>query len=308
MAISDGDVAQSRVLVTGASGFLGSEVMRQLRAAGGAPVGLSRRAPGAGPGGAHEAVDLVTDDLEACLARVRPDVIIHCAGAIGEPRDSAGWARSFAGNFTATERVLAAAAARDDRPRIVLVSTAAIYAALAPGQPALDEDAPWRPASRYGVAKAAATMLANLMTERGELEIAIAVPFNIIGPGQPDTHVPQAFIARLREAPEVLDVGDLSAVRDWVDVRDAARALIGLGAPAVPGGIYNVASGRGIEVREVLDRVIALSGLAPEIRANAAFAGHSVVSRSIGNSSRLHEITGWEPEYSLDESLRSMFD
>jgi GDP-4-dehydro-6-deoxy-D-mannose reductase len=120
--------------------------------------------------------------------------------------------------------------------------------------------------------------------------------------------VPQAFLDRLRRDPHRIEVGDLSAVRDWVDVRDVARALVLLADPACATGCFNVCTGIGHSVEEILGRIVGLSGLSPEIRRNEVLSAHSPVSRSIGDCTRLRVATGWSPAATLDRSLRDMIN
>lgn len=299
---------QGRVLVTGATGFLGRAVMRQLAALGSDVIGLSRSAPESSEGCAFVQSDLLVDSVDAVLERLQPDVVVHCAGWAREPQTLQERAHCWDTNFTITQRLLNAASERPTPPRIVIVSSAAIYAPMTPQQTALDETASWRPQGYYGASKAAATTLASVMNQRGAVPVVIAVPFNLIGPGQPDHQVPQDFIRRLKADPDYLSVGDLSAVRDWVDVRDAASVLIALADAAVPTDIYNIASGRGVSVQDVLDRVVKRMGISPKIVISQARAARPGASRSIGNPSNVMKIMGSGLKYTLDDSLRDMFD
>ncbi|SDD54179.1 NAD-dependent epimerase/dehydratase family protein [Ruegeria marina] len=292
-----------RVLVTGATGFLGSAVVRTLRSMDADVVGLSRRpAPTENP---HVCLDLTQNDVAEVIQRHSITTIIHCAGAIGEPRDAGSWADCLAQHLTATDRLLTASLAQREPPRVVVTSSAAIYAPLEDGQHSADEAHPWRPSGRYGVAKAAATMLAQLEVQRGS-PVAIGIPFNVIGPGQPPALVPQTFISQLQRDPDRLVVGDLTPIRDWVDVRDVARALVLLADPDCPTGRFNICTGRGQSVGMILERLLAVSGHAPKVSERSHLAPSAGVSRSVGNPSLLYASTGWEPAYSLDTSLKAM--
>lgn len=306
MTLSLSNLKRRRVLVTGATGFLGRNVMRQLAILGSDVVGVSR-AP-ADPSDTWEIVqsDLLADSPAALLKKMRPDVIIHCAGLGREPRSLQERTHCWDANYTITERLLNAASERTTPPRFVMVSSAAIYAPMAPQLSMLDETSSWRPLGYYGTAKAAATMLAHVMNKQGAVPIAIGVPFNLIGPGQPSHLVPQDFIRRLKTQSDRLDVGNLSAVRDWVDVRDAASALISLASEEVPTDIYNIASGRGLAVQDLLDRIVKMMDISPEIVISQAVMAQVGTSRSIGNPAKYLEITKSTLKYSLDESLAAM--
>ena len=299
----------ARVLVTGARGFVGRHVCDQLRGLGARTIGLSRNPPPPGmpsPADEHHCLDLVTGDIGACLASVKPDAVLHCAGIIGEPEDPQERRALFAANIEATARLIEAAAAIGPAPKLILVSSAGIYAPMAPGQSAIAEDHPWRPAGLYGVSKAAAAMLGTLAAQRNRLPVIVAIPFNIIGPGQPEGLVPHAFIRRLRENPEEITTGDLSAVRDWIDVRDVASALLCLLSRDVPAGTYNIASGRGVAVKALLAEICALMGVAPEIRTDISSGNPHAVPVSIGDIRKIEKYCDWYPRFSMKGSLSDM--
>ena len=162
-----------------------------------------------------------------------------------------------------------------------------------------------RPASAYGVGKAAATRHALAEAGRRGLDLAVAVPFNVIGPSQPPHLVPQLFAAQLGADPAGLALSNPDVVRDWVDVRDVAAALVALSQPDGPRGMFNVASGVGYSLQEVLDALCRVGGWHPVIREGVPH-NPSGVSRSIGNPARLRAATGWAAQIPLEDSLRDM--
>lgn len=299
--------AGRRVVVTGAGGFVGRAVVQTLLATGHRAIGVCRTAPDVPLPGGVEAVcaDLATDPLHPVLAELRPDTIIHCAGLTHAPETGEGRAALTAANLTATVRLIEAAARLPQPVRLVVVSSAAIYAPMPEGLAATTEDHPLRPAGAYGVSKAAATLHALAQADRLDLDLAVAVPFNVTGPGQPAHLVPQVFVARLRADPLAFALSNPQSVRDWVDVRDVAAALVMLGQPQGPRGVFNVATGLGHSLQEVLDVLCRIGGWQPVVREGAA---HNVagVTRSIGSPARLVAATGWTPRVSLEDSLRDM--
>ena len=285
-----------RVAVTGAAGFLGGHVMRALAAAGAVPVGLARRA-----GGGLRGADLVQDPLEPVLAAIRPEAIIHCAGQTVATADAAGRERLFANNLTATTRLLDAVARTDAEVRVVVVSSAAIWAPMPPGLARIDERFEMAPIAAYGESKRAATQEALAR----DLDVAVAVPFNILGPGQPGHLVPQVFIDQLRDGSGRFSLRGPEVARDWLDVRDVAAALIALAEPGRARGLFNVASGDGVSLCEIVAALCRIGGWRPEIEEVISVA-KSGVPRSIGDASRLRATTGWGPVIPLEQSLTEM--
>ncbi|MGB8813750.1 MAG: NAD(P)-dependent oxidoreductase [Paracoccaceae bacterium] len=295
-----------RVLVTGAGGFLGRHVTAGLLAKGAQVTALLRHIVPLQSGVAGiEVLDLETGDIGALLRRVGPDVILHCAGLIAAPDDEDGRARLMRANYTVTDRLLHAARSLPQPPRVVLVSSAAIWAPMVPGQGAITEEHPMRPVAAYGVSKAAATLLGLAMNARGDLPVAVGVPFNVIGPGQPARLVPQVFIDQLRANPDQIILNDPGVIRDWIDVRDVASALILLAHPDVPPDLYNIATGRGLSLGAMAQAVCAQGGWHPSMPTPSHPAA-SGVARSIGSSARLQRVCGWRADIPLDETLVDM--
>jgi nucleoside-diphosphate-sugar epimerase len=283
-----------RVLVTGATGFVGRAACAALADAGAEVIAAAR------DGRADVALDLEAGDVAGVLARFRPQAVVNCAGMAAGTDP----ARLMAANHAAALRLLAAAEAVG-AARAVLIGSAAAYAPMRPGQAAIAEDHPLAPISAYGQSKASLHRLGAAWTARGRMAVLTAVPFNLFGPGQPARQAPQAFVAQLRGPPATITVGDLSAVRDWVDVRDAARALALLATGDAPSGPYNVATGRGRATGELLDRLCVLTGLAPRRIADPAVQARPTLPASIGDPARL-SACGWRPRLTLEQTLRDM--
>ncbi len=297
----------AKILVTGANGFLGKQLCCQLEQQGASVVRLVRRLPKkAGQPNLFVSMDLTDGDLSALLGDLAPDAVIHCAGKTGEPRNFEQQMEQYAANFVATARLIEALKTQDKPARLILVSSAAIYAPMNKGQQAIAETHPWRPTSKYGVGKAAAAMLGQTFIERRELPVVIAVPFNIIGKGQPAKLVPQAFIDRLRENPDEITVGDLGAIRDWIDIRDVASALICLLEPSVPAGIYNIASGTGASVGSLLDDLCEILQIRPVIKTDFSAGNLHSVPVSIGDITKIKKFSNWYPKFSVKDSLSDM--
>jgi GDP-4-dehydro-6-deoxy-D-mannose reductase len=142
--------------------------------------------------------------------------------------------------------------------------------------------------------------------------VAIARPFNHIGPGQRPEFVLPGFARQLAQIvagviePEVA-VGNLTAVRDFTDVRDVARAYRLIVTNGIHGRPLNVATGRGVAISDVLDRIIATSVARVSIRQEESRLRPVDVPSVVGDASLLTELTGWQPQIDLDESVRAIW-
>ena len=217
-------------LVTGGSGFLGRHLLATLRRPGGLEVIASGRTrPGGWPASGFAEVDL--DDPAAvhrAIASIRPDVVIHAAGRT--PPASAEELERGNARMTAT---LAEALATAGRPvRLVVAGSAAEFGPVGMADLPVRDDHPCRPVDAYGEAKLRATAAA--MACGPPVEAVVARVFNATGPGAPPAQAFGRFARMLAEGsgPCILDVGDLDARRDFVDVRDVAG---GAGRPGEVG-------------------------------------------------------------------------
>lgn len=254
-----------RALVTGAAGFAGRHLCAALAAGGHDVLGTGLAGTPALPKGVAWA-DLDVTDGAACralLAAARPEWIFHLAGWSHVGRAEAAPEECLRVNFGGTRALLEACLAAAPRARVLLASSPEVYGRTPPGAPPLTEGMPLRPATVYGVSKAAVEAAGHHAVARG-LDVVILRPFNHVGPGQVDDFVTAAFARQLarieagRQEP-VLHVGNLSAVRDVADVRDVVVAYVRAAQAARSGEAYNVTSGRAVSVQELLDELRALA-------------------------------------------------
>jgi nucleoside-diphosphate-sugar epimerase len=314
-----------RILVLGATGFLGGHTVRHLRALSGVRVLVGARpaaaAPNPVPGPrpitrpntgptADLTADLATADpaeLADALRTLAPDAVINCAGAVG------GGAVALAGANARGPAVLCEAlAAAAPAARLVHLGSAAEYGAGEPGRP-LGEAAPARPLGVYGATKLSGTLA---VLDSG-LDAVVLRVFNPLGPGSPAASLPGRLAAELRRAvrddgdePDAtVRVGDLSAHRDFVDVRDVARAA-GLAAtePGELPRLLNIGGGTARPVREVAEGLVRESGFHGRIEESGGGSARSAAvswqQADIGAAGRL---LGWQPRYSFADSLTGLW-
>lgn len=288
-----------RALVTGASGFVGRHLVAHLEAAGDDVV-----AP---------AVD-VTDAaaVGTALGAAAPDAVYHLAGLAHVQRSWSEPAEYLRVNAGGTLAVLEAARRCTRPPRVVVVSSAEVYGAVAGERLPVTEDQPLAPVSPYAASKAAAEMVAVQAHLGHGLAAVRARPFNHAGPGQAPTFAVPAFARRIVEAQRdgatALRVGNLSARRDVVDVRDVVRAYRLLGLHGAGGEAYNVCTGRSVEVAELVERLMRLAGARLALEVDPELLRPVDVPELRGDPARVRAATGWAPAVPLDDTLAAVLD
>ena len=299
-------------LVTGAAGFAGSHLIDRL-AHGGADIVAWHRPGGSPPRDGRaarwEAVDLLDQArVQAAIDRARPAAVYHCAGAAHVGRAWDATAPTLATNVRGTHHLLQAIERAGIDARILVISSALVYATA--GQ-ALTEDHPLQPTSPYGLSKLAQEMLA--MKANGVLHVTIPRPFNHFGPRQDPHFVASGFAHRIadiergRWAPEI-SVGNLDARRDLTDVRDTVRAYQLILERGQPGRPYNVCSGAAITIRELLDRLIARARVPVEVKIDPARLRPNDTPLLLGDPRRLRDELGWTPEIPIEQTLDDLLE
>lgn len=240
------------VLVTGASGALGKAVMAALESRPDYKVVTAGRRPGNGT----VPLDLRNPgEIETVLARIQPDLIMHLAATF-----SGDFSEACAINVAASQRMLAALETSSIPSRLVLIGSAAEYGAVHADENPILENRVLGPLTVYGLTKAWQTQLASLYAQRG-VDVVVARVFNLDGPGVAE----RLFIGRLqKQIMEVvsgsrheIEVGSLSATRDYLSTVDAAGQIMAIARHGESGNVYHVASGQPITMRDLLLRHLA---------------------------------------------------
>ncbi|MGI8607163.1 MAG: GDP-mannose 4,6-dehydratase [Gaiellaceae bacterium] len=283
-----------RILVTGARGFAGSHLMRRL-----------------GERAVPAAVDVLdADAVRAAVRAERPLAVVHLAAAASVARSWNRGAEAWQGNVVGTVNLLDAVAVEAPAARVLAVSTAEVYgrAEVVP----TPEDGPLAPLSPYGASKAASELACERSHRADGLAIVVTRSFPHLGPGQDERFAVGSWVLQVARAElaggGALQVGDLTVRRDLLDVRDVARAYEALLDPGVPAGIYNVATGRARELREVVELLVELAGCTIEVERDPARLRPADIPVLCGDGSRLSETTGWSPQIPLEQSLADALD
>jgi GDP-4-dehydro-6-deoxy-D-mannose reductase len=297
-----------RAIVTAADGFVGRHLVAHLIESG------DEVAEAVGPhltaAGSTAAVDVRDAAAVAALIdHVQPDAIYHLAAVAYGPDAGADLRGALDITVGGTVSVLDAASRRPDPPTVLVPGSSEVY-----GSPQLDaitEAAPIRPVNLYGATKAAQEAVALAYHAASGLPVIATRSFNHIGPGQRDSFAVPSFARQLVEVADgrqdELLVGNLEPIRDFTDVRDVVVAYRALVAGGHAGEPINVASGRGISIGQVLERLIAISGLEVRVSSDPGRSRRNDPARLVGDARRLRNLTGWKPRRSLDETLADIW-
>lgn len=293
----------TRVLMSGAGGFLGRHFTAFLRERGVevSPLGRST----------HPGLDLGTPEAWSReIERVRPDAVLHLAGCMSS-RDLATFHRVNVGFAAALFEALRRLEFPSERP-VLLMSSAAELGNAPEGERPIPETAPRRPLGHYGVSKAAQTELGLL--ESRSRAVAILRVFNLVGPGMPASLALGSFaesLAALEKQGKSGEIrtGNLGAVRDYIDVRDAVRLCWTLlFEPRAHGEVTNVASGAGVRMEDALAELIEISGLTVRRELDPSRLKPADVPYSIGCTERLAELTGPLELVPFRRSLEDLYE
>jgi nucleoside-diphosphate-sugar epimerase len=309
-----------RILIIGASSFLAGHLRRAAEAAGHTVLTSGRS------GGWSLRLDLVADPAErvaSLIAAEAPDAIVNCAGATSGGADVLA-----AANITAVHTLVTAllagrrtgggaqrsGAKSGDRarssPRLVHIASAAEYGPVDDGVLVTEETVP-RPVGLYGATKLGGTRLVQLARTAGLDAVALRV-FNVVGAGSPEDTLPGATAAQLRQLQHggSLKLGPLDAVRDFVDARDVADAVLAAATAAtLPHAIVNVGSGAGVQARVLVEQLIAVTGLAVTVHEDAPGSARSAgLGGQQADISRAARDLGWRPRRDLAGSALDLWE
>jgi len=285
-----------RALITGGHGFVGRHLAEHLRDMGDEVTSADREV---------DVTDRAT--LVAAMKAAAPDVVYHLAAMTSVAESWSRPAEYTRVNVLGTAHLLDVAHEVVPEARVVLVSSAEVYGIVRAEDLPLTETSPTVPVNPYSTSKLEAELVARDAVRSRHQGVVIARPFNHIGPGQSPVFVVPALVQRMLEATaqgrHFIMVGDLSTRRDFSDVRDVVRAYRLLSEWGRPGEAYNVASGHDIALSDVADELRRRINPDLELLVDPDLLRPVEVPVSRGSFAKLHEATGWEPTYTLSQSL-----
>jgi GDP-4-dehydro-6-deoxy-D-mannose reductase len=296
-----------RVLVTGATGFAGRWLTRELEAA-------AHEVIAAPPAAVLDIADSVA--VERLVGTTRPDVIAHLAAVSFAPDAAADVATALDTNVGGTLAVVEAAIAH--QIPLLTTSSSDVYR-VRPGEPMpLSEERALGPRGAYGLTKVGAEGIVLAAIRSRGLAALVVRPFNHTGPGQRPMFAVPAFAGRIitaaRRGDGFIRAGNVDTARDLGDVRDVVYAyrllleVLGGGLPDGTPPVLNIATGWAVSMREVIRRLAEFAGVDLDVIQDPSLTRQDDPSEIVGSSRLLTDLTGWRPRIDLDTTLRDVMD
>ncbi len=309
---------QPTILITGGTGFVGSHLVEALIKLNQKNIHVTNYSDQ--PGFVHQLLpaqqihQLDLTDQKAAFAlikKLQPDQIYHLASLAAVGKSFANTRKVLDNNTILQLNILEAVKQLSPQSRLLVIGSAMSYDLThdyEDHQPqAISETYPLGPASPYAVSKTMQDLLAYSYFQSFDLNIVRARPFNHIGERQtPDFAVP-AFaqqIVKIEQGQQLkLQVGNLTAIRDFTDVKDMVQAYILLMKTGVSGQAYNIGTGQGHSIQETLDILIKLAKVEIEVETDQTKMRPSDVPVAVANASKIKRL-GWQPTIKFEETLQ----
>ncbi len=252
------------------------------------------------------------EEIFTVLDEVHPDCIYHLAAVSSA---ALSWKKpqlTMEVNVIGIINVLEAVLALGLKPRVLLIGSGEEYGKAADSPDPISEKVAPRPTNIYAVSKLAQNMLGDIYRKAYDIDIISVRAFNHIGPGQSDRFVAADFCKQVaaieRGAEPVISVGNLSAVRDFTDVRDVVRAYTAIMKNGVTGKTYNVGGGAVLSIEELLEKIISLSTAMIISETDKSRMRPIDTPKIHADISELKKDTGWTPSYTIEQTLKDTLD
>jgi GDP-4-dehydro-6-deoxy-D-mannose reductase len=302
-----------KALIIGGAGFVGSYLIKELSAAGmevHATCLPFERDKITEKCGVHTLDIMNKDDVLDLINQLSPDVIYHLAA---QSSVSVSWKRpqltaeiNVVGSINVLESVREAS--RKDI-RLIMIGTGEEYGFIRKDACPLSEDEILNPGNIYAATKACQEMISRIYVRAYKMDIIMVRAFNHSGPGQNSIFVISDFCRQIAEIergdkkPE-MSVGNLSAMRDFTDVRDVVKAYRLLFEKGVSGKVYNIGRGKAVDIQYILDTALKQTKMEIEVKQDPARMRASDIPLIEPDISRIKEDTGWEAEISMEQTIR----
>jgi len=304
----------ARVLLTGASGFVGGHLRRTLSARGASVIGLGKEA--GSPSAELEAWFMA--DLEdpkavtEVMRSVRPDAVAHLAGQASAGQSFLAFEETFRANVLGTWHLLEAIRSSALHARVLVVGSGESYGPQPEGV-RTSEDTPFQPVSPYAFSKVAAEAIAGAFARVHHLDVVCTRSFSHTGPGQTARFALPSWAQQIAGiessgAPGVLRVGNLEVTRDLLDVRDVVEAYTRLLEVGVRGEVYNVCRGEGVRLGDVARALTSMARVPVRVEVDPARVRAADVPYLVGDPGKIEKATGWRAARPLKRMLEDVLE
>ena len=304
-----------KILVTGAGGFVGRHLSRELLQAGHSVIMAGLVEEQIPELGSVRPLDIT--DLSQCrkiMTDVSPDGVVHLAGIAHTANSANSPSLMFDVNVTGAANISRSMASlpalATGRPRALLfVSSAFVYGGdLQEGLLVCDEGTKTIPRTKYGEAKLAAEYAVNFFAHK-DFSVYIARPFNHIGPGQDPSFVVPGFVSRIKTTQNggIMETGDLAAMRDFTDVRDIVKGYRLILEKMPVEKLFVFGRGESLSIQNVLDILLKLSGKNLTTKVNPSLL-RGKDPEILANPALAQKILNWRPETNLEKTLQDVWD
>ena len=310
-----------RLFITGVAGFAGGHLLDHLAELGGYEAhGADHARLEAHPHAdalrvrlaSYRALDITNAEaVDSWLAEGKPDALIHLAAQASGADSLERPVATYHVNAMGTLHVLDALRRTESRARVLVTGSADVYGSGTARGP-IREDAPLRPGNPYAGSKAAQDVIAEIYAATFHLPVIRTRTFSHTGPGQRPRFALAGFADQLARidagfAPPEIRVGNLDVTREYGDVRDVVRAYALLIGRGEAGEAYNVATGHGHKLRDLLDRLIEISGVKATVVVDPSRVRSRDADHLVGDPAKLADATGWKPLRSIEQTLSDLY-
>ena len=309
----------NKILITGYGGFVGGHLAPEIlkRFPGAAVVGAGKKA-GNNPDPSvyfEECNFLDFVNVYEILDKHKPDFIFHLSA---ESSVASSWhnpSNMITNNVNSQLNLFEALRKIGlSKCRVIIAGSSEEYGDVAESDLPVTEECSLKPLSSYAVSKIGQDLLAYQYFRSYSMDVVRVRCFNLAGPGQASRYVLSSFARQIAEIEHglnpsnVISVGNLNVVRDYMDVRDAVNYYIDIALNGKTGEVYNLCHGMPHELNELVKMMIAISGTNIELRPDASKMRPSDIKTIYGDNSKLKKISDYQPRYHIEQTLRDLLE
>lgn len=311
---------KKKALITGITGFVGSHLAELLLNEGYEVYGTTR------PRSKTENIDSIirrlklydadlldSHSLYTILTEIKPDYIFHLAAQSFVQSSWASPANTIEINVVGSVHLFEAIRRAGIEPVIQIAGSSEEYGLVYPDEVPVKEENPLRPLSPYAVSKVAMDYLGYQYYQSYKMKIVRTRAFNHTGPRRGEVFAESNFakqIALIEKGKQepVIFVGNLEAERDYTDVRDTIRAYLLSVQKCDYGDVYNIATGKAVKIKKVLEILLSMSKIKVEIKEDKSRLRPSDVPILIGDATKFRKATGWKPEIPFEKTMEDLLN